>query len=767
MTVAEHDLAAPEATRADAFAPVDVESPTPGSAAGIQRLAAAGVAGAAMQDGLAGAPPAGSPRAGGGAPRAMSPEMFLMLQRRAGNQSVARMLARQEEEEVPKEKRPPSEPPWGLPPKADNPFDPFRGTLPLAPPPAAAAPPSAAPAWHPPMAPPPQKPPPPPPVPPSRAPAVSPPDPMAKPAPAPGQPPEHVAPPPPPAPPPVAPGGGPQSGPRLVQDPRTGIDWDAMWDNPTSALSAVRVPLEVLRGVPGFGLVTGVTSDAIGVYQDFAQISGEEAPFTKTVLAIRSAVMITNSAIGHISYVNQLVQDGLAVSVLGAEFVPLTAATNTALKYTKIVLDGAMLLLDVGLQTGALYRESIAPPGSDSAKNFQAMANNFTAYLYLDHATAVIDVLDLFTGGASNAEVVKTGGSAIRAILTGAESLHPMIQTTLMGWLGIFGGSGVAGRNPPRPGKQGAVGTPPRKTTPGSKSAPIARSVARQAGGAGRGAASGGADMSERVAAGIILTELHSIKSVYGVGDFLLGEAGDLMEEMIAQLSEVATLILGGKDPFTTARDSGEDALKNLSESIGELEQMEALSKSSVEYAAEVTMATDLLLGLVDSLKVPDVEIPQAEIGDNVFADLAEGVINTAGGFAEDALQALVDEVGVLVEELKPMVREPVEDLKAEATEVGDFMEIFGTVAREQITWAAQKLEDVAEKIGNCETIEDVIDLMIAEVMGLLGIEGTFEVDDVRQAWVALGAEIDEAIVWATGVLAGADEEDDEGEGGG
>jgi hypothetical protein len=542
-----------------------------------------------------------------------------------------------------------------------------------------------------------------------------------------------------------------------AEDPSTGIDWEKWWDDPSNKLSVVRVPLEVLRMYPGYGLLFGGAADIINVYQDFSALSGEDAPFIKLFIGIRSALLIINNAVGHLIYIDQLVQDGLAVSVVGIEFTPLTAFVNDLLKLLKIYLDAWMGFLDFGITCGALYRASKAPPGSESQKTFAALVGSYAANTLVDLTNGIIDVIDIATSAVSNGEVIKTGVNAINAILKGAIKLSPIIRSILIGWAGIFGGIPLTPDVEPAPDNAGAA--PAAGELDGAP--PLARRIQRLV-------ADGSAKrLGKRALAEIILMELRRMKLAYTTGDMLLGAAGDLLSDMIAQITEAATAANDGKDPFITARDAGHQALRELGERIGEYAQIEALSMSGAEWAAQVSGMADGLLAAVDALKVPDVTIPESDLGDGLLADAAESVLNAAGDLASAGLQALVDQVNGLIEAFKPPVRDAIDGLKVNATEVGDFMAIVAEQARQQIVWAQEKSDEIATKLGQCENFEDFINLIISQALQMAGMDAEFKVDDVRKGWAQLGREIDAAIVWAEGMRAAAAAEGEDESGGG
>jgi hypothetical protein len=512
-------------------------------------------------------------------------------------------------------------------------------------------------------------------------------------------------------------------------DPSSHIDWEKWWADPSNKLSVLRMPLEVLRAWPGPGLLFGAAADGVNIYQDFSQISGEEAPFLKAFMGLRSTLLVINNIIGHLVYIDQFVQDGLAVSVVGIEFTPLSAGLNGLLKLTKSYLDLCLLFIDFGLLCGAGYRASKAPPGSESAKNFAAMFGNYAANSMTDLVTFVIDVIDMVSGGVSNGEVIKSGVGAVNAILKGAIKLSPIIRSILIGWFGIFGGIPL---------------TP--KTSALTPEASTASALAVDAGTLAPAARAG--------AIRIILAELRSMKASYLVGDELLSIAGQTLSTMLTQVREAATKANDGKDPFIAARDAASNAVGRLGEVIGEYANIQATSTTAGEYAAQVEQMADSLIAMVDALQVPDVHIPKADLGDNAVADVAELVTDAAGGLAEGALQTLVDQVKALVDEVKPTIRGPIEEGRATAREAAEFAEFVAAQAGQQIVWASQKSAEISAKLATCATFEDFINLVVAQVMSMLGIEGELTVDDIGTGWTQLGVELDGAIVWAEGLNA-------------
>ena len=133
----------------------------------------------------------------------------------------------------------------------------------------------------------------------------------------------------------------------------TGIDWNqilADYGAPT------RTVLEVTRLIPGWGLIGGLAADSINFASDLAAIpNSENADLATGLIIFRNFVNIGNNGLGHILYVNQLIQDALAGSVVGAEFTPITALINTAGSTVKVALDEVQMGTDIIIEVEALY----------------------------------------------------------------------------------------------------------------------------------------------------------------------------------------------------------------------------------------------------------------------------------------------------------------------------------------------------------------------------------------------------------------------------
>ena len=233
-----------------------------------------------------------------------------------------------------------------------------------------------------------------------------------------------------------------------LADPSSGIDWDSVWGDFNSEdtlrpANLVRTGLKASRLIPGWASSAAwrPTSSAPPRTSRHSPTTPEEL---QAILLFRSGVQIINNALGHIAYVDQLIQDALAGSVVGAEFVPVTAAINEAVMAAKVTVGSVQFLCDIVLEAAALYQRENSPPGSESWKAYDSMASNFAANLVGDVVGLTLDVISLSTAGVANDGPIRTGANATKAAFPVAKTVGQMILQFVRRLFNVYGGSGVS-----------------------------------------------------------------------------------------------------------------------------------------------------------------------------------------------------------------------------------------------------------------------------------------------------------------------------------
>jgi hypothetical protein len=511
-----------------------------------------------------------------------------------------------------------------------------------------------------------------------------------------------------------------------VEDPSSGVDWSAVWVE--LGINLTRSVLEVGRVWPGLGLISGAAADVINGYQDIAQIapvvsdSFVDSAIVATLL-VRDGMNLVNQALGHLAYVNQLVHDGTVVTVVFIAFAPVEEITNDLIKLVKVIIDLELVVMDSSLSAVALYKAANAEEGSDAQKRWMGMSANYYANIHGGLISTFVDVLDAFSGGFTNAEVIKQGAGMMRNLLNIATRVWPHARNVLLGMWNVWGGNILGG------------------IVNAAESA-LARSASDVV-----------TDAARDAAAAVILREATEIKFMYELGDQLLGSGAEMVKQRIAEYHELATLALDGRDPFITARDATVEGLQAMETRMAQLTEMADMSGNAEEKAQAVLAMCDDALVAIETLALPDIEIPEAELGEGAVADAAESVVNLGGSVANAGVQALVDQLDSAVEVAKDALRVPVETLRANTNEIGEFLQILTAEGRRNVEEGQLMIADVREQLAQCEGAEDVFNLLIDQIFEMMGIESEFEIEDARQAWRDLGPLIDRTIAWAEGGL--------------
>jgi hypothetical protein len=176
---------------------------------------------------------------------------------------------------------------------------------------------------------------------------------------------------------------------------------------------------------------------------------------------------------------------------------------------------------------------------------------------------------------------------------------------------------------------------------------------------------------------------------------------------------------------------------------------MEVFATTTKERAATITGLCDGLTGKIDSVTIPKIQFSRPKLGDGLLAGAAESVLSVGSRVANYGLNALLDKIRGATDEAKGSLRRPVVAERSHADETAEYMQIFARITAEQITFVSKWIGEVTQKLNKCSNAEQVIELAIAQVMRLAGVEGDFKIEDLRQQWRDLGPMIDETTAWA------------------
>ncbi len=530
------------------------------------------------------------------------------------------------------------------------------------------------------------------------------------------------------APSPAAPGGGER--PRGEEWSVTVREWD--W-----GITALRVPLELGRMIPFLGLASGLTADVLQGAQELASVSGVAPPWLEMAMVARTSVNIVNNGLGHFAYIGQLAQDGAGVSGVLSPLIVFTGTFESVLLLLKMMVDYGMAWLDLTIGAGALYEAMRPPPGGAAGE--QALLDLSVTYLAnsgVDILTLILDTMDFITAGVTNIE-------------TGESVAKPLFR----GWLEIAQGSDYLRA-------QGMAVVVSMLNVLGAPMVNAGRHALDGGGTLGRAVDTTAVpDAATQVAVGAALEGIGAMRSGYEFGDMLIAEGASLIEARLTELRETVQAMMDGRDPFLVGRDAVTEGLANAEFRLGQLSELAARSADANTMTESVVETADEAIAGVEGLELPEIDIPEADLGEGAAADAAEFLLDTGAGLVEGGAQAVMDELQGVLDEGKALVVSPLQDLRANAAEVGGFLAVLAEVTAEQVELSRAEVEDIAAKLGECEGFEDVFDLMIDMILETLGIEADFDLADVGEAWRGLADALDSAEAWVRSYAAGGTEE--------
>jgi hypothetical protein len=522
---------------------------------------------------------------------------------------------------------------------------------------------------------------------------------------------------------------GVAAGPRALAAPAgAGVDWDSVWAFVDEyGLDILRTGFEVGRLVPAIGLWSGLAADSIGWWGEFRSqldisVEGDDN-WLFLATTIRNILNIVNNGVGAILYVDQVIQDGAAATIVGAELVPLTLALNEIGSGGKVVLDFGLTMLDAGI--GAWARaDALSARNPKDAEIFKSLWTSYAANFLGDVFTIVVDSLGFLSGGASQSGAVGQATQTVEGIAHVGIRMSDVILSLIGSMWNVWGG---------------------RATGPTASSAGTGGTMARSPVDGANGRASAGDPTAADIA------ELEAVGRCVSRGDEIMGTVSAFLGERMADAQQVADVIAGGgQAAFMTLRDSMVRALDEARTRIDGLREAEALTRTASENSEQFQTAIESLIGMVDALTMPDITIPtDVDIGDNPVADAVEGVAGAVAGAADTGLQAALDSIRNAMESAKAEVRQPLQDLLVKSAEVGEFLALVTEGLRMQLADAEQFMAEAASSIAGVDSLPEMLEALLGEALELAGLPEGTTFGDVVATWASVGPQVAEALDYA------------------
>ncbi len=422
----------------------------------------------------------------------------------------------------------------------------------------------------------------------------------------------------------------------------------------------------------------------------------------------RNFVNIGNNGLGHILYVNQLIQDGLAGSVVGAEFTPLTAAANEVLSGVKVGLDEVQMGTDIVIEVEALYESNHAPTSAE-AEQWKQLADGYAANLLGDVVNITLDIISLASLGAANTAPVQQAREPLSLAGAFMKSAVPNIIGGLNGVIGVWLGNLMTA------GRHAYEGSPTE--------------LREQA-------------LIYDMAGGFVDHEAGQARMTYSAVDAVIGAFEAYADQQIEQLNAVTAALSGGKTAFQLIRDAVQSGLEDMHNKLSMVEQLGSLASNAQTNAAAISGACDTILGALDSLVIPSYTLPQVELGDSVLADATEYLANQATAAANALIRRTIANVQSRIDGIKDEVRGPVEAVQDKADNLGEWLALLATESAAMAGTINGYITRFSEGLGKCTNAEQVMDLIIGQISDLTGMP-KFTVQDMRDGWHGIGTYID------------------------
>ena len=531
-------------------------------------------------------------------------------------------------------------------------------------------------------------------------------------------------------------GTGGSAGGAAAARPMNELDAPAWGDwSYNDLISGGRTVLEIGRFIPGWGLFAGVAADLAGGVQDIYAIPPGEYPITEGLIYIRSALNVVNGAVGHLLYVSELIQDGLTGSVVLAEFVPLSAGAIEIMAAIKVGLDAGIFWADLGVEIGALWNQSHSSPDQWGA--WQKIIDGYQANLAGDVISLVLDTITLASAGATNVDTIQAGTGIFNTAALLAQGWGDTLISFVMGMWNVWGGDA-----PGVSGEQTNVGTRPPPGTEGA----YEPGIVEAAGGLAQAAAM-------RQGAGWLMMQSAEGRAAWEVVDAGIGLLQEEAAKKMAELDAMVMALSGGKTLWEVVHEGSMAAIGEMREKLANLQELQTAATDAEANGSEVKAWAEDVLSKIDAFTVPAVRAtPAADYGDNMIADAAEWVADNSEALRVAALNAVIDQIRTTVDDVKAELKSPVEGVRDKAAEIGEFFALVAQVSSEQTASIDAYIAQFERDLGSCTGFEDAINVIIAQVTGMLGAP-SFKIEDIRVFWRSLPGYFDQVDTLAANLL--------------
>jgi hypothetical protein len=450
------------------------------------------------------------------------------------------------------------------------------------------------------------------------------------------------------------------------------------------------------------------------------------------LIVARTLVNGLQNIVGHILYVDELIQDGATVSVVFIELAVLTAPLATALTWIKNILAVANVALDVWVAMEAHNQAARFPTDSAQYANLIDVRNNFIANAVADGIGVLLTIIDSLTGGFANMEVIKTlfkGGKAgAQTAVAFADAGITFIMQQLTIWIPSEVGPDAEGRE---------------------DMAPIAQNKAVQK------APDDHRATTEAERAGQVMDEMDIIQEVYAIGEGVVEGIGTGIEEIRENVRNLIMVATDGEDPFTFMKNKMVEGLEQFNEELSHMAQLKEMVEQGKEKNQEAKAGMETAKAYISGLTLPEIPDPApTDYGDSWLANAAEWVADKAKQAAAATMQYVRDKLQEAIDFAKETVKGAIDEALEMVDSILEWLTGYAEMLDGVIGQIQEKVAEFTAKLAECEGFGDIFGLLTSAISEMISPhEEAIDFEGLSALFSDFGNQIMDAISTLSGYL--------------
>ena len=491
--------------------------------------------------------------------------------------------------------------------------------------------------------------------------------------------------------------------------PDTGIVpmLEAFW--PDTAWSEGRLALDLLRPIPGLGLLTGLTADVMGAWDDFSAVpTGDPvlAALNYGLIGFRSGLNLAVNGAQGLLAITQTLQLKNALEA-GVDLLSGVGAPKAVIDGTQGVLDflagsalslfieatdGGLLAIDGLITLDAGIWAAIGPVADrDKWKEL--------AYGYLANALGDLVTLPIIAAGFTSANffpsgILAQGVDSTVALARVAVLARKALVSALQSFWNVRGGNVL----PHVPG-----------TGPGPEEGLDPIDPQAQAGSLAR--------MPQDSVDPLWADVLAAAQGCFDRGDGVMGEAAAGWAELLANAGAMADGAAEAPEALDALRAELPAIAADMQARLGSVEGLANQLDGGLETIAGVGDRIGELLTAAEGLTIPLDEVPEP-------------------------VRGTLEPVVAALDEAKAAMLEPLRGLQTTLDELRPQLELVAGAARETLGLLEEGIGRVADAAAHCDDVADFVhDVATLSVGG----EDTGSIDSALADWQTLAPQIADA----------------------